>query len=128
MGISCYCDDDYDWFFQVEEPERVAMTDFRCYGCSEHKPAGERVRRLWKYHMETEEELVKDGDDPDDWYTDEEEVEVIDGCERLCETCSGLYDSLIALGFCLTADNGFIKDAHAVYVEEYLPYNHRVKK
>ena len=109
MSLSCFCGDDYDWFFKVEEEERIAVTGFKCYGCCKRKPAGEHVRRVEKYHFEYDE---------DDFYYGEGE-EVVDGYERLCEECSGLHDSLVELGFCLTADWGFIRDAMRDYRELY---------
>ncbi|HFD86893.1 MAG TPA: hypothetical protein ENJ35_04360 [Gammaproteobacteria bacterium] len=42
---------------------------------------------------------------------------------RLCPSCSGLYDSLTELGFCLEAYSGFIIDAMDDYRELYAPGN-----
>ena len=101
MGLSCYCDGDYDWFYEVESEERIAMTDFKCYGCGKHYPLGTTVRRVRTY------EMTEDG----------EEIE--DDFRRLCESCGDLYDSFTELGFCLSADQNFIEDARQEYAAEY---------
>ena len=104
MGLSCDCGwDDYDWYYDVEDEERYALTDFRCYGCGKHYFANSIIRRVREYEMD------EDGD------------EIILGYKRLCETCCDLYDSLTELGFCMSADQGFIKEAHQEYISEYVP-------
>lgn len=110
MALSCDCGwGDYEWYYVVEDEERIAMTDFRCYGCCTQHPSGSRIRRLKEIEQEYDEA---------DW--DEDPVEVIKGYKRLCETCCDLYDSLTELGFCLTADWGFVKEAHKEYLQDYV--------
>lgn len=106
MTLSCECGfDDYDWFYAVENTERVAATNFVCYGCCKPFPVATEVRRIT--------ELTFDGDG------NEETAEVLG---RLCTECAGLYDSLTELGFCLEASRGFVRDAMAEYREEYTPH------
>ena len=105
MGLSCDCGyGDYDWYYEIEDVERIACTDFKCYGCRTPKKDGEHVRLIWSFEIDEE--------------GDESNYKVIG---RICEECSGLYDSLKELGFCMTADWGFIRDAMRDYREEYLP-------
>ena len=107
MGLSCDCSyDDYEWYYEIEDGERIAMTDYKCYGCSAPKKEGEHIRRVISF------EINEEGD--------EDNYKVIG---RLCEEYSGLYDSLIELGFCLTADRGFIREAMNEYRENYVNVN-----
>lgn len=104
MSLSCDCGfDDYEWYYEVEDVWRAAMTDYRCYGCVTYRKAGEHVR-----HIESH-EIDEDGNDIN--YT---------LLGRICEPCADQYDSLIELGFCLTADLGFIRDAMVDYRENYV--------
>ena len=102
MGLSCDCSGDYEWFYSVEDGERVACSDGHCYGCCGPVHHGDEVRLLWSYEMD------EDGD---------EENHKVEG--RLCPKCCDLYDSLIELGFCLSADRGFVRDAMDEYREYY---------
>lgn len=105
MTLSCDCGfDDYEWYYEVEDVWRVALTDFKCYGCCEYHKAGEHVRHADRYEMD------EDGNDSD---------HCILG--RICEPCADQYDSLIELGFCLTADWGFVKNAMREYRDDYVP-------
>ena len=104
MSLSCDCGwGDYDWYFEVEDEERLAMTDYRCYGCGSQKNHGDHIRRIWSH------EIDEDGE--------EFNYEIMG---RICEECAGLYDSLLELGFCMTADVGFIKEAMNDYRENYV--------
>ena len=97
--LSCDCGwGDHDWYYSIEEEPRIAVTPFRCYGCCKPKPMLEEVRLI--------EEITLDEDG-------EEEGTAILG--RLCSECSDLYDSLTELGFCLTADWGFVAEAMIQY-------------
>ena len=108
MGLSCECGyDDYEWYYHVEAAWRLAQTDFKCYGCGKKGHAGDMVRRF------TEEQNVEDE------YGDEIDDPVITRYRRICEECGDLYDSLMELGFCLTADFNFIADAMEDYRENF---------
>lgn len=102
MGISCDCGfEDYEWYYEVEDNERSACAIGKCYGCSGQINIGDEVRRMWEYQY------------------DEFGNEDFKPLGRLCPTCSGLYDSLIELGFCLTAERGFITEAMEIYRNDY---------
>jgi hypothetical protein len=110
MTLSCDCGaGDYDWFYEVEDEERVAATSFVCYGCCKPFPVATEVRRI----NELEFDLEGDGD------ADYMPVRILG---RLCMECAGLYDSLTELGFCIDANRGFIKVAMDQYRKEYAPY------
>ena len=98
MSLSCYCDDDYDWFFRVEEVERISVAEGKCYGCCGKIKHGDDVRAIGQF------EIDEDGDEINHEHLG-----------RLCPKCSGLYDSLIELGFCLSANWGFV----AAAMDEY---------
>jgi len=114
MGLSCDCGwyDDYEWFYNIGEEWRIALTDYTCYGCCKQGKAGDMVRQF------TEERLPEEDED-DDFCDDVEPV--VTKYRRICEECGDLYDSLSELGFRMTADWGFIRGAHKEYKEEYLP-------
>ena len=101
MGLSCDCGwDDHDWYYNIEDAERIALTDYKCFGCYKHGKSGDHVRQFTEY------EIDEDGEElPPYKY------------RRICEECGDLYDSLIELGFCLSANNGFIRDAMSDYRE-----------
>jgi len=102
MSISCDCDyGDYDWYYTVEDNERNANSEGKCYGCCGQIHVGDEVRHIeqFEYNEDDEKEYQQLG--------------------RLCPVCSGLYDSLIELGFCLEADWGFITEAMDEYKREY---------
>lgn len=103
MSLSCECGwGDYDWYYEIESVWRYALTDYKCYGCCQYGKAGDIVRRLTEY------EFDEDGNElPPYKYA------------RICEKCADFYDSLIELGFCLSADYGFIREAMRDYKEEY---------
>lgn len=102
MGISCSCSDDYDWFYEVDNSERIALTDFKCYGCCKAYPALTETRNIHEYEMD------EDGDEIN-----------YKSMGRICPSCAGIYDSLIELGFCLSADRGFITEALNDYHDNY---------
>jgi len=78
----------------------MATEPCQCYGCSEQISIGDEVRQMNRFELD-----------------DETNYELLG---YLCPACSGLYDSLIELGFCLTAERGFIKEAMCEYRTEYL--------
>jgi len=108
MSLSCECGyDDYEWFYVIEDNWRIAQTDFKCYGCCKPGKDGDKVRLLVEQSYPEEEDY--ENDEP-----------VTTGYKRICEECCDLYDSLIELGFCMSADWGFIRDAHEEYKHEYV--------
>jgi hypothetical protein len=104
MTLSCDCGfGDYDWLYEVEDEERVAATDFVCYGCCKPFSVATEVRRL----------NALESDDEGDYVP----THILG---RLCPQCAGLYDSLTELGFCLRAERGFIKTAMDRYRQDYV--------
>lgn len=105
MGLSCECDwGDYEWFYTIEDLTLIGMTRYscaegKCYGCGKQIPVGEEVQHLL---------LVEEDEDGDEDYSH---------MGRICEWCSDMRENLQELGFCLTADQGFIKNAHQQYIE-----------
>ena len=87
MGVNCSCDGDYEWFYSVEDGERISCATGKCYGCSGDIKIGDEVRRMWQQNS-----AFYDG-----YGGLDEGIETVLG--RLCPKCSGLYDSLIELGF-----------------------------
>jgi hypothetical protein len=110
MGLSCSCHSDYDWFFDIEEEERIAVSQSKCYGCGKKVEIGDEIRLIWHY------ELDEDGD--------ETNAEILG---RICEVCCGLFDRLTELKFCLEAEPGFIAEAMREY-REMLPQKHIMRK
>lgn len=103
MALSCDCDfGDFDTYYEVEKDEHIACIDSKCYGCCGTIKTFEEVRVMNQY------ELDEDGDQVN-WKP----------LGKLCPTCSGLYDSLIELGFCISADWGFITEAMDEYRENF---------
>jgi len=100
MSISCSCPGDYEWFYIVEDFERSSCAEGVCYGCGELIHISNEVRRIYQYEL-----------DDDGWETENQIL------GRLCPECSSIYDSLIELGFCLSAYPGFIKEALKQYQE-----------
>lgn len=100
MSLSCYCDDDYDWYYEISEMEFSANKSSKCYGCLEPIVIGDLVA-----HIDTHK-------------IDEEDEEIAHKTEgRICDKCWNQYQALIALGFCITANVGFIKEAMKEYKE-----------
>ena len=102
MSLSCGCNDDYDWYYE-EGKEKPAPKDCKCYGCLGEIKKDDEVFQFDCY------EIDENGDQD---YSDQKPF-------FLCEKCTGLYWSLKELGFCLTADDGFINDAMNDYREIY---------
>ena len=98
MSLACSCFDDYEWFYEVEKTERVSAGEGKCYGCCKTIKIAQETRRLHRFEL-----------DEEGWETNYRYL------GRLCPVCSGLYDSLLELGFCLTADYGFITEAMDQY-------------
>lgn len=100
MTLSCDCSDDYDFYYEVEEEERFCTVPSTCYGCGSVINFGEEYTLMWRW------EYDEDGDESNEA-----------PLGKLCETCSGLYFSLLEPGYCLAAKPGFIKEAMDDYRE-----------
>jgi len=112
MSLSCDCsygDGDYDWYYDIPEQEYSANARGICYGCGDLILIGDEVRHI--SHTQ---------------YDEDGEPENEAHLGRICEKCSGHYDSLKELGYCLTADNGFIAEAMHEY-RSMLPPSHILK-
>ena len=125
MSLSCDCSFDNETFYVIEDVERVAQTDYKCYGCCKQGHAGDHVRRYTDARYPDEDECCALGLDPDD---DLDGDIITMKYRRICEECGDLFDSLTDLGFCIGADWGFIKEAHHDYVAEYVPMVKRRKE
>lgn len=111
MSLSCECDTDYDWFFQVSELEFLANSTGKCNGCGSSINVGEIVSHVESY------ELDEDGNECN-W----------EQLGRLCETCKDMYDNLTELGFCIEHDGlGWINSAMIEY-RLMLPESHKIKQ
>ena len=112
MGLSCDCGyDDYEWFYEIsEDTSYSACSSGKCYGCGGRVSVGDEVAHIWSWQL-------------DEW-GDETEWENIG---RVCETCWGHYTTLVSLGFCLSADCGFIKEALLEYQTDYVPERHKMQ-
>lgn len=122
MSLSCECGDfDADYFFMIGEEERIACTDYVCYGCGSQGHEGDRVRRYTEEHHADEDELraMGYGDFEIEDLIDEGEINVVEKTRRLCATCGDMHDNLVELGFCFSASPGFIKSAMHEYRTEY---------
>lgn len=116
MALSCECDVDFepDYIYNIEKIERIALTDYRCYGCCKHGHEGDHVRRY------TEESRVYEDEFDPDFDEDAEAVYEVTKYERICELCGDMYDNLTELGFCITAERGFITSAMIDYRLNYV--------
>ena len=113
MSLSCDCGyGDYDTFYEIEYVLRVALTDYRCYGCGKQGVEGDHVYRYTEYHYPDEDEQ-EELDVPED-------EGVADLYRRVCEECGDLHEALTSLGFCVSADFGFIEEAMREYRENYV--------
>lgn len=115
MGLACDCsfDFDYDWYYEIPDQEYSACSSGKCYGCGKSIEIGDEV-----LHISSWEEYIDEyGDDTE---TDHKCI------GRICETCSGHYEALTGLGYCLSASRGFIAEAMDDY-REMLPDSHKIQ-
>ena len=95
MPLSCYCDDDGDWFH--EPPDDFSTLDTKrcrkCASCRGRIPVGALVleMRCWRYPNY---DSIKEKN-----YGEGSEVPM--PYRYLCERCGDLYLSLTELGFCI---------------------------
>ena len=94
MPLSCYCDDDGDWFH--EPPDDYSVLDTKrsrkCASCHDRIPIGALVlkMRCWHFPRDEIEQRI---------YHEDTELDMAP--RYLCERCGDLYLSLTELGFCL---------------------------
>jgi hypothetical protein len=94
MPLSCYCDDDGDWWHIPPNDYSVLDTKRcrKCASCGERIPVGATVLKMDCYRS------------PSDSMGIEESIygdEVPMAPKYLCERCGDLYLSLAELGYCL---------------------------
>ena len=92
MTLSCYCNDDGEWWHVPADDFQTLATkrSRKCCSCSERIPVTSTVLRLDCYHAPNSEiEANIYGD------------EVPMAPRWLCERCADLYLSLTELGFCV---------------------------
>ena len=111
MGLSCDCGiDDYEWYYEVsDDTNYAACSSGKCYGCGGQIKVGDEVAHIWSWEMD------ENGEERP-W----------ENIGRICEKCWGHYESLKALGFCMTADWGFIKEAIWEYQTDFVPIKHKI--
>jgi len=110
MALSCYCDDDYGWYYDLSEPFYTANSTGTCYGCGNPIAIGQPVGRVFEFTINE--------------YYEESETKIVG---RMCEQCLDMHENLHELGFCLVAEPGFIKEAHREYVAR-LPSHHIITR
>lgn len=91
MSISCECDNPPEFWSEVD---RVARTEHTCCECGKAIKPGDPYRYIsgkW-----------------DEFYN-----------FKHCENCADLWDSMMALGFCL--EYGNLQQDHADYIDLYEP-------
>ena len=93
MSLSCYCDDDYDWWFEEDSDYSKLDTkrSRKCCSCHDRIAVSDLVLslRCWRNPANDIEERI---------YRDEVPM----ATKYLCERCADLYLSLTELGFCIT--------------------------
>jgi predicted RNA-binding Zn-ribbon protein involved in translation (DUF1610 family) len=114
VSLSCYCGDNFDWWYEIPE-DFSAMPAFkrrrRCASCRKLIDPGSTVSkfRCWR---------APNNDIEDDIYGTE-----IPLAERyLCERCGDLFFSLHELGYCLD-----ISDNMAELVAQYAEINRELR-
>ena len=110
MALSCYCCGEYDWYYDLSALTYTANSTGTCYGCGNQISIGQPVGRVFGFTI--------------DEYDEESETKIVG---RVCEQCLDMRANIKALGFCLEANPGFIKEAHLEYVAR-LPSNHIITR
>lgn len=100
MSISCDCSGgDYEWWYNAPKDFSILGTNRRqrCYSCRELIDLGATVGKFenWRNPRNDIEERI---------YGDDGEIYMAD--TYMCETCVGLFWSMIELGFCISLDKG----------------------
>ena len=93
MSLSCSCDSEYAWYFDIPEDYSAFPSQGRRKRCS----CGELIEhectclkfRCWRLPKDEVEERIHGGDDA--------EVSIAD--KWLCERCADLYFSFVELGY-----------------------------
>lgn len=111
MGLSCSCGDEYDWYYEISARSFVTKELKTCYGCSDKIVIGSDAWIVEGYNIDD------DGDE-----SSREIIGVI------CEDCMDMKDNLEAYGFCLEAEDMFVKTAYQEYLQDYLPARHKLSR
>lgn len=99
MSVACDCSTDSDWYY--EGPSDFSILDTkrgrRCFSCNELVKVGAEVGKFWRHRPSNDEYELEDriyGDEVPlaTWYA--------------CETCAGLYFSIIEAGYCVMIGDG----------------------
>lgn len=108
MSLSCYCGDDYEWWYNP--PNDYSYLDTKrsrkCCSCGERIAVGElqATFECWKFaEHEVERRIYGDDGMPL-------------AAKHMCERCADLYYSLEALGYCITLGDD-MRDLVAEYAE-----------
>ena len=96
MSLSCFCNDDYEFFYFPPMDYDTADKHLKCCSCFNRIPAGATIVTF---------ELVTYDDNGEEQYGEN---------EYMCEVCADLYFSLEELGFCIN-----LGDNMRELVEEY---------
>ena len=110
MGLSCECDDDYDYYYDAPEDyvELDTSKRKRCMSCNQLNDIGSTVVKfpIWRKPNNDIEERIH-GD------------EIPLANKYMCEECGDIYFSLVELGFCV--NTGFpMKELLAEYQHDYV--------
>lgn len=120
MSLSCYCGDDYDWYYTPADDYQKLDTkrSRKCVSCRDRIAVGATALRFECFGiaepMSIKERIYGDGNEypmPDKW---------------MCERCADLYFSLYELGFCINLGIDDMRDLVKEYAEVYGPKNRRV--
>ena len=111
MGLTCYCGDDYDWYYTGPEDFSTLATKRarRCCSCKAKIPVGGECARFERFRCaenDIEERIWGDS------------VQLAD--RFMCEACAGLYFSLEELGFCINLGDN-MRELVRDYADTYGP-------
>jgi len=102
--------DDYDWYYEIYPHDYSAAAPGKCYGCGDRIEPRDEVKHIHEYQFDID---------------NEEENHRLLG--RICEKCDGHYAALTELGYCISADFGFIAAAMDEY-RSMLPEKNKTLK
>lgn len=109
MSVGCSCDTDGDWYYYGPSDFTVLDTKYsrKCHSCRERIAVGEECAAFTRSRpsnddCEIEDRLYGDEVPLATWYA--------------CETCAGLYFSIIELGYCVMIGDGMTmkQNAHMI--------------
>lgn len=101
MSLSCSCSmSDYDSYYDLTDPVYTANSSGLCHGCRKPISIGDTVSLVQNFEYDEDGEQVHSR---------------IKG--RICEPCWDMVENLRELGYCISEETGFVKDAYEEYLQ-----------